>query len=278
MLSYRHAFHAGNHGDVLKHIVLMLCIEYLQRKEKPFVYIDTHAGAGRYDLQSEWAQKNREFDSGISQLWKRRDLPLELRSYIDFIRQMNPAAELRWYPGSPWLFRQVMRKQDRAHLFELHPNEFLHLQNEFIGERRIKIDNSDGLQALKAILPPLEHRALVLIDPSYEVKSDFKLVVSALIEANRRFASGVYLLWYPEIQRVYDTNRLESALRTSGIRNILLAQLTVAPGSGMTGSGMIVINPPWILKEQLQNVLPYLAEHLGHEGKSKHRVEMLVAE
>lgn len=277
MLSYRHGFHAGNHGDVLKHAVLTLCIEYLQRKDKPFVYVDTHAGAGRYDLNSEWANKNREFETGILPLWQRDDLPNELLAYIEIVKGMNPVGELRWYPGSPWLFQQLMRKQDRARLFELHAAELQNLQNQFIHERKIKIDNSDGLQALKAILPPPEHRALVLIDPSYEVKTDFKLVVSALKDAYRRFATGMYLLWYPEILRFY-TDQLENGFRSSGIRNILLAELTVAPGPGMTGSGMIVINPPWTLKEQLQNCLPYLTKLLRQDQKGRYRLEMLVPE
>lgn len=277
MLSYRHAFHAGNHADVLKHTVLTLCMEYLLRKDKPFTYIDTHAGAGRYDLRSEWAQKNREFESGILLLWERSDLPSPLIPYIELVKRINSAAELRWYPGSPWLFRQLMRKQDKGRLFELHSGEFLNLQKLFAGERSIKIDNSNGLQALKALLPPAEHRALVLIDPSYEIKDDFELVVDALKEAHRRFASGVYLLWYPDIQRAY-TVKLENSLRASGIRNILLSELTVAAGPGMRGSGMIVINPPWILKEQLQDTLPYLARLFAGDDKGKYRLETLAGE
>jgi 23S rRNA (adenine2030-N6)-methyltransferase len=277
MLSYRHGFHAGNHGDVLKHAVLTLIVEYMQRKEKPFLFIDTHAGAGRYDLQSEWARKNREFESGISVLWQRDDLPPELLSYINTVRQMNPDSELHWYPGSPWLFRQLMRKQDKARLFELHPSEGVNLQNLFADERKVKVDNRDGLQALKALLPPLEHRAFVLIDPSYETKSDFKTVVNTLKEAYRRFASGVYMLWYPVIQPVY-TRQLEDGFRNSGIKNILQAELITADAPGMKGSGIIVINPPWILQDQLQNILPYLVEHLGFNNKGHYRIETLAAE
>jgi 23S rRNA (adenine2030-N6)-methyltransferase len=277
MLSYRHAYHAGNHGDVLKHTILVLCAEYLQRKENPFVYIDTHAGAGLYDLQSQWSQKNREFQWGILPLWGQNDLPPELRTYIDMVQRMNLASELRWYPGSPWLFRQLMRKQDKARLYELHSSEFLNLQNLFAHEQNVKIENADGLQSLKSVLPPLERRALVLIDPSYEVKSDFVLVIKALKESYRRFASGVYLLWYPVLQQSY-TAQLERGLRDSGIRDILLVELIVAMGPGMTGSGMIVVNPPWLLKNQLGSVLPYLAKRLGNENTAKFRIETLAEE
>ena len=283
MLSYRHAFHAGNHGDVLKHSVLTLIVEHLLKKAKPFVYIDTHAGAGRYDLKTEWAEKNREFATGILPLWQRKDLPKGLRTYIGIVRHMNPTGELRWYPGSPWVVRQLMRKQDKARLFELHNNEIHNLRTLVAKERNIKVEHADGLQMIKAILPPLERRALTLIDPSYEIKDDFVRVVTTLKDAYRRFAMGVYVLWYPVINRTYIT-RLESDLRRSGIRNILLAELTFAPAStqGMSGSGVIVINPPWTLPDSLQEMLPYLAGLLGsiqqNTEHGKYRIDTLVPE
>jgi 23S rRNA (adenine2030-N6)-methyltransferase len=281
MLSYRHAFHAGNHGDVLKHSALTLIVEHLQNKAKPFLYMDTHAGAGRYDLQSEWAQKNREFATGILPLWQRNDLPAGLRTFTGIVKKMNPTDELRWYPGSPWLVRQLMRTQDKARLFELHNNEAHNLETLFAKDRHIKVEHADGLQAIKAILPPLERRALLLMDPSYEIKDDFSHVVTALKDAYRRFAVGVYLLWYPVIHRAYVT-RLENDLRRSGISNILQAELAVRPESsqGMTGSGVIVVNPPWTLEENLREILPYLAELLGQASLNarpgKHRLQTLV--
>jgi 23S rRNA (adenine2030-N6)-methyltransferase len=277
MLSYRHAGYAGNHGDILKHVVLTLCVEYLQRKDNGFVYIDTHAGAGRYDLQSQGAQKNRKFESGILRLWQRSDLPKELRSYIGLVRQINPSGELRWYPGSPWLVRQLIRYQDIALLFELQSHEVRCLQDWFTNERNIKIANTDGLQALNAILPPTKHYALVLVDPSYEMKKDFKLGVSAVKAAYHRFTTGVYLLWYPVTQREY-IDRLENGMRNSGIPNILSAELTVASDRGMSGSGMIILNPPTVLKEQLRAILPYLARQLGRQNKGNYRIEMLASE
>jgi len=283
MLSYRHAFHAGNHGDVLKHAVLALIVEHLQKKSKPFVYIDTHAGAGRYDLRSEWAQKNREFESGILPLWQRNDLPPAMRTYIDIVQKMNPSGELQWYPGSPWLVQQLMRQQDKARLYELHNNEIQNLQALFANIPNVKVQHADGLLELKAVLPPAERRAITLIDPSYEIKEDFARVATALVDAHRRFAVGVYMLWYPVIHRANIT-RLEDQLVRSGIRNILLAELTVRPDSaqGMRGSGIIVINPPWTLQENLQQILPYLAELLGSQGQNafpgKYRLQPLVPE
>ena len=269
MLSYRHAFHAGNHGDVLKHSVLALIVEHLQKKPKPFVYIDTHAGAGRYDLRSEWAQKNREFESGILPLWQRSDIPAGLRPYIDIVQKMNPNGELQCYPGSPWLVRQLMRPQDKARLFELHSNEIQNLEKLFEKDPNVHVQHSDGLQALKAILPPLERRAITLIDPSYEIKQDFIHVVGAIKEAHRRFAIGVYMLWYPVIHRAY-INRLENELAKSGVRNILLGELTVKSESeqGMRGSGIVVVNPPWTLQENLQQILPFLAGLLGSASQN----------
>jgi len=283
MLSYRHAFHAGNHGDVLKHAVLTLVTEYLLLKPKPFVYVDTHAGAGRYDLQCEWAQKNREFETGILPLWKIDDVPEALRGYLRILHHMNPDGELRHYPGSPWLMQQLLRKQDKARLYELHNQEIHALQSLFAGVRNVKVEHADGLQALASILPPVERRALVLIDPSYEIKDDFRRVVDTLSQAYRRFPGGVYLLWYPVIQRSFIT-RLEEDLRASGMRDVLLAELCIAPDSaqGMIGAGVIAVNPPWTLRASLQELLPYLADVLGRARaparQGTYRIETLAAE
>jgi len=277
MLSYRHAFHAGNHGDVLKHLVLIQTIEYVRRKEKPFVYIDTHAGAGNYDLLSEWAQKNCEYSNGIARLWRRADLPPSINDYLNLVKKINPTAKLRRYPGSPWIAKQLMRPCDKCRVFELHPNEVQNLRATFAGDRSVMIDNIDGYEALKSLLPPEERRAVVLIDPSYENKADFTRVVSVLQDAYRRFATGVYLIWYPVIWRKY-IRQLENSLLSSGIRNILLCELLVAPDEtkGLTGSGMLVVNPPWVLKDNMKVCLPYLADVLAQGNTGQFRLEMLV--
>jgi len=277
MLSYRHAFHAGNHGDVLKHLILAQTIDYVRGKDKPFVYIDTHAGAGRYDLHSEWAQKNREFENGVARIWQRADTPACLQSYLSIIRNLNPGSDLHWYPGSPLLAKLLLRSSDKSRLFELHSNEVQELQKVFSGDGTVVVDHVDGFTALYSILPPAERRAVVLIDPSYENKGDFIQVVTVLKNAYRKFATGIYLLWYPVIWRKHIL-QLEENLRSSGILNILLCELLIAPDSanGLTGSGMIVVNPPWVLMDNLKQCMPYLARHLARDETEPYRLQMLV--
>ncbi|MDH5485849.1 MAG: 23S rRNA (adenine(2030)-N(6))-methyltransferase RlmJ, partial [Gammaproteobacteria bacterium] len=180
MLSYRHAFHAGNHADVLKHSVLMQVLAYMQQKDKPFLYVDTHAGAGLYDLQGDWARKTREYETGIAQIWQDDALPEGLKHYIELIRSLNPQHKLVQYPGSPWLAQAVLRPQDKARLFELHSTEFDILQQNFASDKNIKLEQRDGFKGLAAVLPPPSRRAVVLIDPSYEIKTDYQAVVEAV--------------------------------------------------------------------------------------------------
>jgi len=278
MLSYRHAFHAGNHADVLKHAVLVQVLGYLKQKDKPLLFVDTHAGAGLYDLASPWAQKNREFDAGIGRLLQCGSLPAGLQAYAQLIRSLNRERALQRYPGSPWLAAELLRPQDRARLFELHPAEFEALQALFRTDRRVKVEQQDGFQALAPLLPPPQRRALVLIDPPYEVKRDYATAVSALQAAWRRFPAGVYLLWYPVVRRA-SVERLERDLKSSGLRDVLLAELAVAPASdGMQASGLIVVNPPWTLKPQLETLLGFLAATLGRDGQGSYRLEVLVEE
>jgi 23S rRNA (adenine2030-N6)-methyltransferase len=280
MLSYLHAFHAGNHADVLKHITLTLVLEYLARKDKPFLYVDTHAGAGLYDLRGERAAKGREYESGIARIWRQeQNPPPAMQGYLRQIHALNPSGELHRYPGSPWIARALLRAQDRARLFELHPNECRLLQEHLAGNRRMKIEAIDGFQALRAVLPPPERRALILVDPPYEVKTDYRTGVQAISAAYRRFPAGIYLLWYPVLTR-RQVSRLEEDMVRSGMRDILLAELTIRADTqhaGMTGSGMIVINPPWQLAEALQTVLPWLQRKLAGDGGS-YRLRQLVEE
>ncbi len=267
MLSYRHAFHAGNHADVLKHAVLALVIEYLKQKEKPLLYIDTHAGAGGYDLGAAEAQKNREYAEGIEALLAQRDiLPATLSSYLDAIAQFR-ANNASAYPGSPWLAAHLLREQDRLCLFEMHPQDVLLLQQTLRSDRRTTIAASDGFSALKALLPPPSRRALVLIDPPYELKEDYARVVDSLRDALRRFATGTYLIWYPLLPR-REAQQLPQHLAPLA-ENALRIELHVkAPEGefGMYGSGMYVINPPWTLKEQMSKLLPLLVELLGQSA------------
>lgn len=279
MLSYRHSFHAGNHADVLKHLVLTLILSALKQKEKGFFYLDTHAGTGRYSLMSAEAEKTGEYIEGIARLWDRTDLPEEVALYLNEIKKIN-SGKLRFYTGSPLLAVQQLRAQDRALLTELHPNDFPLLRNEFAKHDNVVTKRENGFQQLKAALPPKEKRGLVLIDPPYELKEDYELVVQAIIEGYKRFATGVYAIWYPVVLRQH-TKRIVRGLQATGIRKILQVELAVRPDSdqrGMTASGMIVINPPWQLESQMKKVLPYLTEVLVPEGTGDWTVSWITPE
>ena len=271
MLSYRHAFHAGNHADVLKHFVEVQLLRYLAQKDKPFWYIDTHAGAGCYALDSGYAMQNAEYESGIAQLWERDDLPAPLADYVGLVKRINPDGQLKLYPGSPLVALELLRVQDRMRLFELHPADSEILQENFaenivVHGAQVLIQTTDGFGALKDLLPPPPRRALVLIDPPYEDKQDYQRVVSALREGLKRFAGGVYAVWYPQLQRA-EAKQLPERLKQLPVKSWLNVALSVqAPsedGFGMHGSGMFILNPPWLLHGVLQEVMPYLVDVLG---------------
>ena len=279
MLSYRHSFHAGNHADVIKHIVQSLILDSLKQKDKPFVYHDTHSGVGRYDLQDERSEKTGEFKEGIARIWDRDDIPEEIASYIDAIKALNDNDELRYYPGSPKVARAQIREDDRMTLTELHPTDFPLLLQEFRGDRQVKMYKEDGFACLKASLPPKERRGVVLIDPPYELKHEYMDVVKAIKNSHERWATGTYAIWYPVVYRE-NIDKMLKGLKDLGIRKILQLELGVAPDSeerGMTASGMIVINPPWKLEGQMKTLLPWLqgaiAPNHGH-----HKVEWIVPE
>jgi len=280
LLSYRHSYHAGNFADVLKHLVQQRILAYLTQKDKPLCYIDTHAGAGAYSLNSPEAQKKSEFENGIGKLWSADDLPELVKNYLKLVNQIHPEKTRQHYPGSPWIAKMMLRREDRLFLHELHPSEQAPLNSLFQRDKRAKIRQQNGHQGLIELLPPKERRGLVLIDPSYEVKDEYKTVVKTLKEAYKRFATGSYALWYPVVER-YRIDNLEKQLCNSGIRNIQLFELGIRHDNedfGMTASGMIVINPPWTLLKEMQTVLPYLADTLGEEGEGNWRAEVLVEE
>ncbi|MDR1994534.1 23S rRNA (adenine(2030)-N(6))-methyltransferase RlmJ [Azonexus sp.] len=267
MLSYRHAFHAGNHADVLKHLTLVRIARYLGEKPAPFWIVDTHAGAGRYALDSEYASKLAEYRDGIGRLWEAEDLPPAAADYVDLVRSLNPDGRLRHYPGSPWLASQLLRDGDRLRLFELHSSDVKLLQECFRGRgRQVTITAGDGFAGLKAVLPPPPRRGLVLIDPSYETRDDYANVIKGLREALQRFPTGTYALWYPLLAKP-EAQKLPGRLRALGAADWLHATLQVsAPsrdGFGMHGSGMFIINPPWTLKKTLQDTLPQVAALLA---------------
>jgi 23S rRNA (adenine2030-N6)-methyltransferase len=273
MLSYRHAFHAGNHADVLKHLVEVLVLQYmLQKKNKPLRYIDTHAGPGNYALREAFASQNREFETGISRLWERTDIPPELQSYIKLVRGFNASNELSHYPGSPAIAAKLLAAEHRLQLFELHPDDAARLQRWRGRDARISVQASDGFKALNAVLPPAEKRALIMIDPPYEVKTDYLAAVSSLEGASKKFATGVYALWYPLLERAEMTAMVKKLERLP-VKS-LLAELPVAAASsqGMYGSGMFLINPPWLLQDQLKRCLPYLQTVLANADAAPWRL------
>lgn len=277
MLSYRHAFHAGNHADVLKHFIELQLLQYLNRKDKAYWMIDTHAGAGLYALDQGYAAKNAEYADGIARLWQRDDLPVTLADYVAAVRVLNPDGALRVYPGSPWLAMQCLRQQDQLRLFELHPTDSSLLRQNFPEtNRRVRIDAADGFSGLKSVLPPQPRRALVLIDPPYEDKQDYQRVSTVLRDALQRFETGTYAVWYPLLQR-HESLLFAESLKRLPIQNWLNVSLTVhrpaADGFGMHGSGMFVINPPWTLPLLLRAVMPYLVEVLGQDGGALFKLE-----
>lgn len=281
MFSYRHGFHAGNHGDVLKHVVLAQMLSYLRAKDTPLWFVDTHAGAGAYALDSPFALKKGEFREGIGRLWGRSDLPPALAEYVRQVRALNQDdadGALRVYPGSPQLALQMLRKQDHLQLFELHTTESKLLQKYFAkAGRRVSVQAADGFTALKAVLPPASRRGLVLIDPSYEDKEDYRRVVSAMREALQRFATGVYAVWYPQVQR-QDAQDLPSQLKQLATGDWLNVTLSVrAPqkdGLGLHGSGMFIFNQPWTLEAALRPAMPVLARLLGQDGKATYKLQL----
>lgn len=278
MLSYRHAFHAGNYADVLKHLVQIEILQHLAKKDKPFDYFDTHAGAGVYALKSKHAQQTGEYKDGFDKL-TRNEFP-ELGDYFNAVAAVNNSDELNYYPGSPIITEQFLRRKDRSWLFELHPADLEKLQDNFKGKRHARVTASDGFSGLLPLLPPASKRGLILIDPPYEVKQDYDTAVKTIIAAHKRFASGTYALWYPVVDRER-IKAMERKFSHSGIRNIQIFELGREPDStehGMTSAGMIVINPPWTLKDKLKTLLPKLANTLGINEQGHYRCETLVGE
>ena len=291
MFSYRHAFHAGNHADVLKHFIQVQLHQYMNQKDTAYTYVDTHSGAGVYALDSAQSVKSGEFEGGIARLWERDDLPPALADYVALVRAMNPSGRLRYYPGSPYVAEQVARPQDRLRLFELHPADIKLLVENFRkleahkseqGERthargkRLIVDYADGFQGLKALLPPPSRRALVLIDPPYEVKLDYKHVRDALDEALKRFPSGMYAVWYPVLQRM-ESRQFADRLKRLPAKEWLHVTLSVATpgpdGTGLHSSGMFILNPPYTLEATLRETMPYLVKVLGTDSGATFRIE-----
>jgi 23S rRNA (adenine2030-N6)-methyltransferase len=284
-MNYRHIYHAGNFADVFKHAILALIARHLEEKNKPYFVLDTHAGIGRYDLRSEEAQKTGEFQDGIGRLLAEPVLPPELTDYIAAVASLNRVRRLsqkglHWYPGSPRILRTVLRKQDRMVAVELHPADANRLALEFAGDHQVTIHHMDGYRALKAFLPPVERRGMVLIDPPFEQTDEFRQLAQGLQQGYRRWATGTYALWYP-IKGRRTADSFHADLIGSGIRRIMVAELMIHAGDNpdqLNGCGLIIVNPPWRLMEQVQTLLAFLAPRLAQDGDGRWRAEWLVGE
>ena len=280
MLAYRHAFHAGNHADVLKHTTLALVLQYMNLKDKGWRYIDTHAGAGGYSLQGDYAKKRAEFEQGIALLWDRSDLPAPLAELVRLVRDFNGGKGLIQYPGSPAIAQALMRPQDQLRLYEMHPTDHKILAS-YLGEvPGVTVHLGDGYGSLKSQLPPTTKRGVVLIDPPYEIKTDYVRVLAALREALERFPDCIVILWLPQLQLVEAAQlpqRLKAAADAGAKKGWLHARLTVAQaderGFGMLGSSVFIANPPHTLHDELQPVLPFLAKTLAQFDGARSALE-----
>ena len=263
MLSYRHAFHAGNFADVLKHSVLSLVLDYMTRKEKGFCYIDSHSGAGMYQLKDEYAQKTGEYKDGIAKIINDDEAPEALEPYLSLIKtlNLNPSdSDLEIYPGSPGVAKAFVRRQDSSHLFELHPTDIQHLEDFCQRWRKVFVKQSDGYQGVLGLVPPPSRRGVVLIDPPYELKADYQKAVKTIIKAYSKFSTGTYIIWYPVVKRHF-IEQMEKDFTNSDVKNVLQVEFCLEDDTqeyGMTGTGLFIVNPPWQLSEQLEQILPYM--------------------
>ncbi len=280
MLSYRHQFHAGNIADVFKHALLTRLLLALNRKDKPYCVVETHAGVGLYDLQHPWAQKTEEWRKGISKVFGRADAPESLRPYLDAVHAENSDGHLRNYPGSPRIARRLMRDADRLVLYELNSEDCETLLGHFRNARHTSIHQQDGYTAIKATLPPKERRGLLFIDASFDQGEDFARVARAVKEAHARFATGMIAVWYP-LMGTSSIEAFERSLASGGLSKTLQLELYTEPrdySDHIPGSGLIVVNPPYGLDQEAPPLLDWLWRVLSPDGKGGTRCEWLIPE
>ena len=280
-MNYRHAFHAGNFADVMKHIIFTRLIEYLKLKPAAFRVIDTHAGLGRYSLTGDEAKRSPEWMDGIGKLLK-AELAAKPRAliqpYLDVIADENQNGTLARYPGSPLLARKLFREQDRLSALELHPRDVMKLAALFEGDVQARVTELDGWLALNAYVPPKEKRGLVLVDPPFEGAGEWIRLIEGLAKAHKKWATGLYALWYP-LKEPREVTQFVAGLKATGIVKMLRAELLVErPVAGkLYGSGMILVNPPFVLEDELRAILPALVKALGRDGAS-HKLEWIRGE
>lgn len=279
-MNYRHAFHAGNHADVFKHIVLTRLIALMSRKEQPFAYLDTHAGLGLYDLRGDQATRTGEWLEGIARLWQATDRPALTDDYVKVINRLNTEGELRYYPGSPELARRLMRQQDRVLLNEKHPQDGQLLKDNMKKDPRVAVHLGEGWHVPRALLPVTEKRAVMLIDPPFEQLDELQRCAKAMKETITRMRQTVAAIWYPIKDDSRALKRFYQELTSSGAPKLLRVELLVHPldtPQGLNGSGLVISNPPWGLEEELNELMPWLANLLG-QSQGGWKVDWLIAE
>jgi 23S rRNA (adenine2030-N6)-methyltransferase len=289
-MNYRHAFHIGNFADILKHLVLTLCIEHLKKKDKPFRYIDTHAGIGRYSLLGDEASRSPEWEDGIGRLW-RADIPADvaevLAPFLEVLKELNPSNALEVYPGSPDLAAQCMREQDALRLTELHPIDNERLRAHFRKDERVKIEMRDGYEALKAYMPPPERRGVVLVDPPFEHRDELAHMAKAAMDGISRWPTGTFIFWRP-LKDIENTEKFDDGLaewliddKEFDAEKVMLVDMwvkeIVEPGP-LCGAGVVIVNPPYGLLEKLLTVLPWLTECLTQGEGAGWRINQPEAE
>ncbi len=280
MLSYRHYFHAGNFADVFKHAVLVGLLLRLCRKQRPYCYLDTHAGLGLYDLNHPWARKNAEWRDGIGRIWDRDDAPKALQPYVDAVRAENPDGNLRFYPGSPRIARGLLRAGDRMVLCELNRADYLELRRRFRGDPRVGVHHMDGYQGLAAFLPPTERRGLVLVDSGFDRAGEYARVTDGLERAHARWPTGILACWYP-LMAPEAVTTLTAGIAGTGMRRVLRLELSIYPErwtDSLRGCGMLLVNPPFRFDDEAAGLLRWLAGALRGGSPGGWRVDWLVPE
>ena len=255
MLSYRHGYHAGNAADVLKHFILTYVLDYIKKKDKGFIFIDSHAGAGKYLISDPYMQKNKEYLQGIEKILQLKNDNIFLKKYLDLVKSINFNSDLKIYPGSCFLAARSLRPNDNLYFFELHPKEFLNLKKNFENDSRVIIENRDSYQRLKKLLPPKEKRAVILIDPSYELKDEYEKVLKMLSDCYKKFPLGVYIIWYPVLKNKKSEKFIFNVLKKKYKNLSHVEMITDNLNNGMQGSGLFILNCPWSIENDIKKSL-----------------------
>ena len=255
MLSYRHGYHAGNAADVLKHFILIYVLDYIKKKDKGFIFIDSHAGAGKYLISDPYMQKNKEYLQGIEKILQLKNDNIFLKKYLDLVKSINFNSDLKIYPGSCFLAARSLRPNDNLYFFELHPKEFLNLKKNFENDSRVIIENRDSYQRLNKLLPPKEKRAVILIDPSYELKDEYEKVLEMLSDCYKKFPLGVYIIWYPVLKNKKSEKFIFNVLKKKYKNLSHVEMITDNLNNGMQGSGLFILNCPWSIENDIKKSL-----------------------